>query len=106
MTRELHPINLCDTVEHFPVYVLLPCLPRPKPQAFYPLNPDEESTRRHEWPDGKGARCAHCFRLFREVRVRINPRTNAPMNRQGALALAIANRQADVPPIEFTEGWQ
>lgn len=103
--RDVHFINLCRTVEAKPEYITLPCVPRPKPNLSFPLNPDAEYDRRHEWSDGNKGRdggvCAHCARTSKEVRVRVNPKTNRPVRN---LAREIAGMFADVPPVRFMEG--
>lgn len=97
-----HAMNLCDTVEARVRYVLLPCTPRRKPGACFPLDRDAEFDRRHAWNEAD--RCAHCRRLLSEVRVRINPKTGEPVRSMGAMACLIAAMPADVPPVRFIGG--
>lgn len=108
-----HPRNLCPTVENRPIFQTLPCsvTRRMKYPPFFVFNKDDPdymnpeflNTNYHEWPDHcggtTGCACIHCGKTRKEVRVRINPKTNKPV--RGSIAYQIAHTAADVPPLRF-----
>jgi len=95
---EFSSINMCDTAEPRYFTVMRPCIPRRKPAAYFPQDPDQEFERRHRWIDGI---CEHCNVLRADARMRIHPVEGKAIPRRGFVAKRIAFMAADVPPVSF-----
>lgn len=100
--NDMHPMNLCATIEARPRYVMLPCAPRHRGIAF-PQNRDQEFDRRHRWSDGNrgrsGGHCLHCGGTAEDLYILFNKATNKP--ERGGFARLVGMAHADVPPVRF-----
>jgi hypothetical protein len=103
--------NVCNTVENRPRYETARCTIVHLKTSDYCWrlyaedgDPQHIYSDYHEWDDHagglQGGTCSKCGKTLKDVRVRVNPRTGAPV-RRSTLASEIARTPADVPPVHF-----